>query len=341
MKALRIVTPVRLHFGLLGWGPHAARQFGGFGLMVDEPGFRVSAHAHSHDEIIGHAHDREAIGVLRETIRARLKSFGFELPPMRLNVVGEIPPHHGLGSGTQRALALAEAAALLAGWTDTSLDDLAVLADRFPRSGVGSFGYRMGGLIVDGGHAQGLSSHRTLAELVRRADWPAQWHILMVLPHESPGPFGTREITAFRELPPPDRSSIRRVHESLESEFLPAAQESRFETAMASLEEIQRIVGQWFAPAQGGHVYGSAARDSIVDALRELGFRGLGQSSWGPTLFGFSDRTPIEIETVLAQRFGPVDARSTPFAWRLARANNTGRALLVDETHADAAPKRH
>ena len=35
---MRIRTPSRLHFGLLGWGPQASRQFGGVGLMIDAPG---------------------------------------------------------------------------------------------------------------------------------------------------------------------------------------------------------------------------------------------------------------------------------------------------------------
>ncbi len=38
IPGIRIRTPSRLHFGLLGWGPQAGRQFGGVGLMIDSPG---------------------------------------------------------------------------------------------------------------------------------------------------------------------------------------------------------------------------------------------------------------------------------------------------------------
>ena len=38
MTRCRLRTPSRLHFGLFGWGPEARRQFGGVGLMVDDPG---------------------------------------------------------------------------------------------------------------------------------------------------------------------------------------------------------------------------------------------------------------------------------------------------------------
>ncbi len=38
---IRIRTASRLHFGLLGWGPEARRQFGGIGLMIDSPGIEL------------------------------------------------------------------------------------------------------------------------------------------------------------------------------------------------------------------------------------------------------------------------------------------------------------
>ena len=40
---LYVRTPSRLHFGLLGWGPEVARQFGGIGLMIDSPGIELIA----------------------------------------------------------------------------------------------------------------------------------------------------------------------------------------------------------------------------------------------------------------------------------------------------------
>ena len=46
-------------------------------------------------------------------------------------------------------------------------------------------------------------------------------------------------------------------------------------------------MGSCFAPAQGGLLSPWAA--AIVDELRNLGFVGVGQSSWGPTLYGFSE----------------------------------------------------
>src|SRR6516225_692886 len=38
---VRVSTPSRLHFGMLSFGQSGVRQFGGVGLMIDEPGIRL------------------------------------------------------------------------------------------------------------------------------------------------------------------------------------------------------------------------------------------------------------------------------------------------------------
>jgi beta-ribofuranosylaminobenzene 5'-phosphate synthase len=47
---------------------------------------------------------------------------------------------------------------------------------------------------------------------------------------------------------------------------------------------VQRLVGEAFAPVQGG-VFHPRAGD-LVDALLRLGAAGAGQSSWGPAVYG-------------------------------------------------------
>src|SRR5207237_5381406 len=53
----------------------------------------------------------------------------------------------------------------------------------------------------------------------------------------------------------------------------------------AGLGEVQRITGSWFAPAQGGVCAPGETRD-LVERLREWGAVGVGQSSWGPAVYG-------------------------------------------------------
>ncbi|MGH6944524.1 MAG: GHMP kinase, partial [Geminicoccaceae bacterium] len=56
------------------------------------------------------------------------------------------------------------------------------------------------------------------------------------------------------------------------------------EGAGRALGEIQRIVGDHFAPAQGGRFASPAVTDALA-WLEAEGIPGIGQSSWGPTGF--------------------------------------------------------
>ena len=54
-----------------------------------------------------------------------------------------------------------------------------------------------------------------------------------------------------------------------------------------ALSEIQREIGSMFAAPQGGVFHPRAA--PIVEALETLGVGAVGQSSWGPAVYGIVD----------------------------------------------------
>src|SRR5207245_11444137 len=56
----------------------------------------------------------------------------------------------------------------------------------------------------------------------------------------------------------------------------------------AALGEVQRITGGWFASAQGG-VFARGETEELVERLRAWGATGVGQSSWGPAVYGIVD----------------------------------------------------
>jgi predicted sugar kinase len=55
-----------------------------------------------------------------------------------------------------------------------------------------------------------------------------------------------------------------------------------------ALSEVQEITGRWFASVQGGTFVPGASAD-LVRRLREWGASGVGQSSWGPAVYGIVD----------------------------------------------------
>jgi predicted sugar kinase len=66
--------------------------------------------------------------------------------------------------------------------------------------------------------------------------------------------------------------------------MLPALGGEDLEGFGEAMYEFNARVGDAFAPAQGGRYAGPAVA-ALVARLRGLGVTGVGQSSWGPTVF--------------------------------------------------------
>ncbi|MDX2038629.1 MAG: beta-RFAP synthase [Isosphaeraceae bacterium] len=278
LHAGEIQTGSRLHFGLLGWGEAYVRQFGGLGLMIEEPALRLAVAPSEVDRVVGSTSAASRITELMGNLRAR----GFALPPVCIEVLEAPREHVGLGSGTQ--LSLAAACLLLdsIAQPDLAADRLAELTARGRRSGVGLHGFLHGGLIVDGGR----SSDSVAPPLLARYEFPSDWSVLVVIPEGPTGLHGVEERRAFRELPSVPTAVSDRLCRLVLLELLPALIERDLPLFGEALERIQRLVGETFAPAQGG-VFANNAFDRIAAVLRDEGCVGIGQSSWGPALYGF------------------------------------------------------
>jgi beta-ribofuranosylaminobenzene 5'-phosphate synthase len=292
---MRIRTPSRLHFGLLGWGPQVRRQFGGVGLMIDAPGIDLKVEPSSSWTVEGPSAAR--VEQLITRLRAKMREAGVILQPAHIHVECVPLEHVGLGVGTQLCLAVARAVFLLAGETDVSVERLARFIGRGRRSGIGLHGFERGGLIVDGGHR----NEADIPPLLVRLPFPDAWSILVVQPPGESGLHGPDEARAFANLPPITQDVTDSLCRLVLLEVLPAVLERDLAAFGAAVGELQERVGACFAPAQGG-IYSSGHAPKIVNALRGLGFVGVGQSSWGPTLYAFSSCSDQEI-AMLAEGF--------------------------------------
>jgi beta-ribofuranosylaminobenzene 5'-phosphate synthase len=318
---LRIRTPSRLHFGLLGWGPRAIRQFGGVGLMIDPPRVEVSAEPAPSWQVEGPLATR--VRLLLDRVRERWEERGIRPEPCRIRIIGTPAEHSGLGVGTQLSLAVATLLSRLADLGTPTAQDLARLTGRGLRSGIGLHGFFAGGLVVDGGR----KTEDGVPPLLNRLEFPEDWSILLVQPPGPRGLHGIDETHAFTKLPPIEERISDRLCRLVLLGLLPAVLERDLGAFGDALSNLQADVGSCFGPAQGG-VYRTPQAIAIVDELKRNGFVGVGQSSWGPTLYAFSDRSPSEIaETgdLLRSRF-----QIDPESILVTRAANRG-ATFVDD----------
>lgn len=270
-------TPSRLHFGLTSLGhDHTTPQFGGVGAMIEGPA--VCLRIEPADEFSATGPLRERVELFATTISQRWQLSA--LPAVKIEVVTAPREHIGLGAGTQlgHAVAAGLGEALGRAWRDPHR--LARLTQRGRRSAVGTYGFLLGGLIVDGGHAEG----ETLGRLVHRSDLPTAWRFVLFMPRTDIGCAGSAEEQAFAKLPPVARDVTVELERIAMDELVPAAETANFHMFSDALYRYGTLAGGCFAPVQGG-VFGSPRTTALIAWLRHQGLAGVGQSSWGPTVF--------------------------------------------------------
>jgi beta-ribofuranosylaminobenzene 5'-phosphate synthase len=280
--SVRIMAPARLHLGFLDLNGDLGRLFGSIGLAIDTPRTELTLKRARGFKGEGPDHAR-ALATLQRFAEVFSLEGGYDV-----KVTSAIPPHAGLGSGTQLALAAGAALMELEGLT-YSPARLGEIVDRGARSAIGMAAFEQGGFIVDGGRG----AIDRAPPIVVRADFPETWRALLVMDANTDGVHGEAEARAFAALPPLPESAAARVCRLVLMQLVPGVMESDIDAFGGALTEIQAIVGGHFAGAQGGSPWASPAVGRAVEALREAGAYGIGQSSWGPTGFAFAPSQEI------------------------------------------------
>ena len=334
LMSVRVVAPCRLHFGLFhvpvdGLTHHPdgrpVRKFGGLGLMIDQPCVTVEAlrPPRQADVLVGPLAERAAVvlGHMREKV--------FDLSHFHLTASGPTE-HTGFGVGTSLGLAITSLAE--EGYWNSQpanaiyASDYRLLVEwsgRGKRSGIGVYGFLSGGFIADDGKL-----NDELPRLGARLDFPPAWRVVLVRPPTPPVWFGDRERTAFARTRPADRALALtdRLRSLAYDTVVPAVRNADFDTFAQSIFEFNRLAGEPFHDDQGGP-YASPEVACVIDELIEMGAVGVGQSSWGPTVFAFA-QSADEAEHLAnraRERFsGATDVTVTA-------ANNTGARLETGE----------
>jgi beta-ribofuranosylaminobenzene 5'-phosphate synthase len=278
-RIVEVAVPSRLHFGMFSFGDPRVRQFGGVGVMIDQPGLKLRAVAAQRNEAQGPLADR----VLAVVDRVSSNWRDGDPPRCQIEVLSAPEQHIGLGSGTQLALSVAAAMRALASRQPASPAELAALTGRAQRSAIGTYGFAQGGLLVDAGKLAG----EPLAPLEAHAELPAEWRFVLTWPRGQRGLSGDAERAAFQKLPAVSAETTARLRTIVHNELLPAAVAGDFTQFGESLYRFGHAAGECFAAGQGG-VYADTRIAQLVAAIRQLGVRGVGQSSWGPAVFALA-----------------------------------------------------
>jgi predicted sugar kinase len=178
-----------------------------------------------------------------------------------------------------------------------SFVDAAQAAGRGERSAVGLHGFSRGGLIVEAGK---LRSDE-ISPLVAHATLPDAWRCVLLCPIDEEGRSGEAERRAFGDLPAVDAAVTAALCQTAILDLVPAARAGNFAAFCDAVHAFGRRAGECFAPVQGG-AYATPRLQSLVERLRGMGVAGVGQTSWGPTLFAFAESPGAATDLVATLR---------------------------------------
>ena len=252
--------------------------------MIDQPATKI---------ILSHANDFLCTGHCQDRVMAiadRFKQhFGMDkLPDCKIAVVQRPEPHTGLGTGTQLAMAVADG---LQRFCNTSVSGKVLatqIANRGKRSAVGVHGYFRGGLIFEE-----FTEDCDLNEIQQQVDLPPAWTVVVASPtHTQPVVSGHDEQSRFDALASsdPDRSS-NELREIITTQMIPAIEQEQFEDFADAVQRYNFVSGMLFSSTQGGPYNGKFVSDN-VESMKAAGAKGVGQSSWGPSVFAWFDSSP-------------------------------------------------
>jgi beta-RFAP synthase len=270
-----VESPARLHFGVLDLRGDLGRWFGGIGAAAPDPMLVLSVDPA--DTLKAEGDDAErALTFARRFLEHYRSKRG-----ARVRVHRALPRHAGLGSGTQLALAVGRALAEL---HEVAIDapTIARVVGRARRSAIGTWTFAHGGLIVEGGRRRGEDG---CGPLLARHAFPTTWRCVVAVPEERSGMSGAAEEEAFAALPPPPLHEAEQLAHLVLMGLLPSLAEGDLATFGSALTRIQEINGRWFEQVQGS-VFAPGPSEELVRRMTEWGASGVGQSSWGPTVYG-------------------------------------------------------
>jgi beta-RFAP synthase len=268
-----------LHFGLVD----TVSPFGGIGMMIGSPVTRVRIESTDDSSFIAEGFAKKRVTSVAERLRQRFEAHS--LPSVRVTVIQRPPAHSGLGSGTQLDLSVAEGICRFLGIPADPLSIATEIASRGKRSAVGVHGYWLGGLIHEGAD----DSPRPLNVVKDHLEIPRAWRVALFSPAQPDrhrAIAGDAEQHRFHNLDPATHDQRKQLINIIESTVLPAVRKEDLEAFGEAIFQYNHHSGKLFASAQGGP-YNGPLIQTAIDRLRDAGISGVGQSSWGPTIFAF------------------------------------------------------
>ncbi len=285
-----IITPSRIHINSIDMTGNYGRIGLGFGIAINEPRFCIDFE--KSDEII-----IEGLEISRAKQYAEKLYAYFGLNGgIKLNIYEAIPPHVGLGSGTQLALAIG---LVITQVEKISIDVLTIakITGRSYFSGVGMASFFKGGFTIDSGYPFEFIRenfyHKIPIKPLINYNLPENWRIILAIPERIQG-FCSREIEAINIHPliPIPRHETQEIAQIVLSKLLPSIVNKDF----MNFSEAIRLTNTLGLKRYEIEIYGEYVH-KIFEDLQNYNCA-FGMSSAGPTIYIIVDN-PDDFKSAL------------------------------------------
>ncbi len=239
-----------------------------------------------------------------------------------VEVTGYVKHHVGLGSTTRIVLATLVGLSTLKRFEIDAVE-AAYKLGRGKVSSVGIYTFMYGNLVIDSGLKLESNEVRH-AKPLTIIPIPKDWYVVIAVPEDIKGPSEDEE-----------RKIMSNVKEFMDQNLLyryilrlmSAAIHRDFKLFTDSLHNIQLLTGKYFSEYQGG-IFCCDISQELADIMMRLGLRGIGQSSWGPTIYGFTNSylKAIEARNTLLNYFQKIGVRGKVWVTNIP---NTGHRIDI------------
>jgi beta-ribofuranosylaminobenzene 5'-phosphate synthase len=293
---LKIVSPSRIHLGLIDLNGSIGRVDGGIGITLNHPNFVMEGRESSDIEIEFDKNMLNNINNITNTNKNEIEKRIYDISKKILNYIREdgiylkikniIPQHSGLGSGTQMALSTGKLISII---YNKELDGktLSTITGRGGTSGIGVNAFEKGGFIIDGGHTFGkgndkedfrpssASKHVRTPPVLFRHDF--NWDVVLTIP-KGENIYGDKEVDIFKKYCPISLNETQRMCHLILMKMMPAVIENDLKSFGEVVNELQYIGFKKIEVELQKDIV-----KELLKALQNVSYSGL--SSFGPTIY--------------------------------------------------------
>lgn len=278
-------VPAHLHAGNPDLTGDLGRLYGTLGFTLDNPKTLITVKPSTEIIVKG----KDSLNAEKYT-RNFLNLFNID-GGAEIIVEDSIPINLGMGSQTALSLGIGTALSKIYGIDNISVEEMALKLGRGTVTALGTYGFKLGGIILDGGFKTNMKG-KMVPPLIFRQDIPENWFFIVCIPN-SPIPkilkIKENEDEVLNNLKPMNKEISAELSRILLMQILPSFVEKDLAAFGKALTQFNGRLGGFWSDFQNDEIYCDPIVENGIKLMIDNGAPGGCQTCWGPTFYTIVD----------------------------------------------------